>query len=201
MRTAKEQSPAKDKLIHSAVKLMRAKGYEATSVDDICCESKLTKGSFFHYFKDKESLAKAALDTFCVSQGEEMGKNPAKADRDPLKRFDGLIARMIEMSRMPGAINGCLIGNFAQELSDTHPGLREACAAKFDGFAGMLKTLLDEAKARYAPKKPLDTQGLALHFISLMQGSFVVGKAKQDTGVFRKNMGHFKDYLHGLFGE
>ena len=176
----------------SAVKLMRAKGYEATSVDDICCDARLTKGSFFHYFKDKETLAKAALDTFCCCQADEMGKG-RKEEKDPLKKLDGLIDRIVEMGSAHGAIHGCLIGNFSQELSDTHPELRKACAEKFDGFANSIRGLLDAARSS---KTKIDTQSLAEHFLSVMQGSFILAKAKQDIGVFKNNMEHLRRYLH-----
>jgi TetR/AcrR family transcriptional repressor of nem operon len=47
MRTAKAPSPARDKLLEAAQELMLAKGYEATSVDEICAAAGPTKGSFF----------------------------------------------------------------------------------------------------------------------------------------------------------
>ena len=191
MRTADPKSPTKEKIVKSAVKLMRAKGYEATSVDDICCDARLTKGSFFHYFKDKESLAKAALDDFCCCQADDMGK-ARKEGKDPLKKLDSFIDRIIEMGSEHGAIHGCLIGNFSQELSDTHPELRKACAEKFEGFGRFIKTLLDAARS---PKVKADTGSLAEHFLSVMQGSFILAKAKQDIGVFKKNMEHLRRYL------
>ena len=197
MRTAKEQSPAKDKLIHSAVKLMRAKGYEATSVDDICCESKLTKGSFFHYFKDKESLAKAALEQFCGCFSESLGKG--KKDPDPLKTLDGLIDRVIEISKEPDAIHGCLLGNFSQELADTHPEIRKMCADKFDGMTGAVRGLLDAIKAKYKPKEKVDTASLADYFLSVIQGGNILAKARQDLKVYVRNMEHLRSYIHTVF--
>lgn len=197
MTPVKQPEETRRVLLESAVKLMLKKGYEATSVDDICCAAKLTKGSFFHHFKDKETLAKAALDSFCNCQGEEMGKR--KGEKDPLARLDGLIERIIEMAGSDKEISGCLIGSFAQELSDTHPGLRQACAGKFDGFASFIQKELDEVKNKYAPKKSIDTQSLAFHFLSVMQGSFILAKAKQDVKIVQKNMRHLKQYFHGVF--
>ncbi len=199
MTTIKQPEETKKKLLQSAIKLMRAKGYEATSVDDICCASKLTKGSFFHHFKDKETLAKAALDAFCQCQGEGMASR--RKEKDPLARVDGLIDRMIVMSAADKEGMGCLIGNFAQEVCETHPELRKACASKFEGLAGFLKGELDAVKKKYPPKGEVDTQSLAYHFISVLQGSFVVAKATQDTNVLRRNLKHVKQYIHGVFGK
>src|SRR5437588_558763 len=48
-----EPSPARERLLDAAQRLMLARGFAATSVDEICAAAKLTKGSFFHYFESK----------------------------------------------------------------------------------------------------------------------------------------------------
>ncbi|MGO4376156.1 TetR/AcrR family transcriptional regulator, partial [Paenibacillus sp. MCAF20] len=54
----------KNKLLNASLQLMLSKGYYATTVDEICAEASVTKGSFFHYFKNKEDIGKATLDHF-----------------------------------------------------------------------------------------------------------------------------------------
>jgi TetR/AcrR family transcriptional regulator, cholesterol catabolism regulator len=45
-----------NKIRASAVKLFRARGYEAVTIDDIVTEIGSTKGSFYYYFKSKGEL-------------------------------------------------------------------------------------------------------------------------------------------------
>jgi hypothetical protein len=59
--------------------------------------------------------------------------------KDPLDRILGYIDFLIEMSRDPRAEKGCLLGTFAQELSETHPQIRSVCAACFGEQAEFLK--------------------------------------------------------------
>lgn len=179
---------------------MLAKGFVATTVDEICQTAGVTKGSFFHYFKSKEDLGKAALDRFCRSQLEMLGRSPAVKKSDPLERLYGWVDAAVEASKSPMAQKGCLLGNFAQELSDTHPKFRSQCAQRFADWTDLLKKELDEAKAKHLPRTRLDTQGLAEHFIAIIQGSLILGKAKQDMKVLGKNLLHFKRYLRALFG-
>jgi Bacterial regulatory proteins, tetR family len=47
--------------LDAAVQVIRAKGYSAMTIDDVCLAAGLTKGSFFHHFKSKEELALAPL--------------------------------------------------------------------------------------------------------------------------------------------
>jgi TetR/AcrR family transcriptional repressor of nem operon len=55
--TVTTQHDSKTKLLDAALQVIRAKGYAATTVDDICHQAGVTKGSFFHHFKSKDELA------------------------------------------------------------------------------------------------------------------------------------------------
>lgn len=200
MRKAQADSPAKEKLLEQAQELMLAKGFAATTVDEICQAAGLTKGSFFHYFRSKENLAKEVLDRFCQSQMERLGRSSLLKRSDPLERLYGWVDAVIEVSKSPTARKGCLLGNFAQELSDTHPKLRSQCAQRFSEWSNQLKKELDEARAKHLPGTRLDTQGLAEHLIAVLEGSLILAKAKQDMRVVEKNLLHFKRYLKALFG-
>lgn len=178
---------------------MLAKGYAATTVDEICEAARLTKGSLFHYFDSKEDLGKAALDRFVSTRSQAIQQAPFLKKSDPLRRVYGYVDFLIEMSKDPEARNGCLLGNFAQELSDTHPEIRSCCADHFAEWAEGLKRDLDDAKRKYAPKAAVDTRSLAEHFIAIVEGSLILAKAKRDVGTVERNLRHFKRYVHSLF--
>lgn len=199
MRTKQAHSPAREKLLEQAQELMLGKGFVATSVDEVCKAAGLTKGSFFHYFKSKEELAKATLDRFFHGQLEMVGRGAFRRSPDPLVRLYGWIDSVIELSRHPAARNGCLLGNFAQELSETHPDLRAQCARRFAEWTELLKKEFDAAKAKHRPKAKLDTEGLAEHFIAVLQGALILAKAKQDAGVVERHLSHFKRYIKSLY--
>jgi TetR/AcrR family transcriptional repressor of nem operon len=45
---------SKTRLLNTALNVIRAEGYAATTVDDICHAAGVTKGSFFRHFKSKD---------------------------------------------------------------------------------------------------------------------------------------------------
>jgi TetR/AcrR family transcriptional regulator, transcriptional repressor for nem operon len=199
MRTAQTHSPTKEKLLDAAQQLMLAKGFPATTVEEICNTAGFTKGSFFHYFESKEHLGKEVLDRFYVFLQQTIHQGSFRTKSDPLQRVYGYVDRLIEMSTNPALPSGCLLGHFTQELANTHPEIRVLCAQHFAEWAATLKQDLEEAKAQYAPKVPFDTQSVAEYFIAVMQGSRILATAKQDTGVFEQNLQHFKRYVKSLF--
>ena len=199
MRTVPADSATKQKLLDAAQELMLAKGYTATSVDEICATAGLTKGSFFHYFEGKEDLGKAVAQSFFAGMQETLQSAPFRQKQDPLERVIGFLDFMIDRSRQPKAVRGCLLGTFVQELAETHPKIRVACAGCFEEQAKFLQQDLEEAKAKYAPRARWNAASLAHHVMAVGQGAIILAKAKQDRKVFEESLGHLKEYLKSLF--
>lgn len=53
---ARKRQSTKSRIIKAAWNLFYKKGYKKTTVEDIIAASKTSKGTFYHYFKGKESL-------------------------------------------------------------------------------------------------------------------------------------------------
>jgi TetR/AcrR family transcriptional repressor of nem operon len=196
MRKAQEHSTTKETFLNVANDLMLTQGYEATAIDEICAKAGLTKGSFFHYFKSKEDLAKALLTRKCSSHQKTKEELYGP---DPLKRVYGQIDMAIEMSKNPEITKGCLKGMLAQEMSETHPEIRRICQEYFNHMVESLAEDLKEAKAQYAPKASFDPLSLAKHFVAILQGSLILVKTYQDHRLAIESIKHFKKYVESLF--
>ena len=199
MRKALSSPPTKLKLLEAAQQLMLVKGFTATSLEEICDAAAVTKGSFFHYFNNKEELGKAVLAYYMAGQFRALQSAPFSKKRDSLERVYGYIDFIIKMSRDPGILHGCLLGNFSQDLCDTHPAIGAQCGRHFEQWAGMLKRDLDAAKLKHAPKAAFNTQSLAEHFIAVVEGALILVKAKQDGKILAQQLRHFKRYVQSLF--
>ena len=198
VRTANPNSATKARLLDAAERLMLARGFAATSVKGVCAAAKLTKGSFFHYFESKEDLARTLLARFCAS-GREARASACCGAEDPLARVHSHIDFALKMARDP-ARHGCLLGAFAQELSDSHPKLRSMCVDGFAQWSAVLKRDLDAAKARYAPKAAFETKSLAEHFIAILEGAQILAKTQQNPKIVEQSLRHFRRYVDSLFG-
>jgi len=108
MKTTTTETPTKEKMMAAAQELMLSKGFVATTVDEICEASGVTKGSFFHYFKNKEDLGLQLIDRFSKGAGQMMEEALSELGADPLERVYGYIDFFIKMSRNP-EMKGCLV--------------------------------------------------------------------------------------------
>jgi hypothetical protein len=86
-----------------------------------------------------------------------------------------------------------------QELSATHPQIREQCNQCFSQGTGQYKAWLDEAVLFQRPASALDTQSLADYLVATLQGTLILYKASGDPTLFTKNVAHYKDYVRKLF--
>src|SRR5260370_13229419 len=83
-RTQIKQLPeTKRKLLDAGVSLMRHRGFNATTVDEVCAEAGVTKGGFFHYFKSKDDLATAAVDRFYEMKAKHFADAPFRRAGGP----------------------------------------------------------------------------------------------------------------------
>ena len=139
------------------------------------------------------------LDRYVSFMQQKIQRAPFSRKKDPLQRVYGYMDFVIELSKDPDFRNKCLLGTFSQELSNTHPQIRQLCSQYFHQWADTLKKDLDEAKKKHFPKKAFNTRGLAEHFIAILEGSIILGKATQDPFMVEKNVKHFKQYLKVLF--
>jgi len=199
MNMADTRHESKTKLLDAALHVIRAKGYNATRIEDICEAAGLTKGSFFHHFKSKEELALAAAEHWGVVTGAAFASAPYRALPDPVDRLLGYVdfRKAILRGELPEFT--CLVGTMVQEVYETHPPIRDACDKSISEHAAMVQSDIAEAMRTYGVDAEWSAQSLALYTQAVIQGAFVLAKAKDGPDVAAACLDHLRRYLEMLF--
>jgi TetR/AcrR family transcriptional regulator, transcriptional repressor for nem operon len=186
------------KLLDAAVHVIRSKGYSAARVEDICAEAGLTKGAFFHHFISKEACAIAAAAHFAANADAMFDAAPYSLLPDPRDRVLGYVEfrKAILRGELPQFT--CLLGTMVQEAYDTHPAIRAACDSYISAHADRLAADLAEAKAAHAPDAAWTPGSAALFSQGVLQGAFILAKAKHDPKVAADCLDHLKGYFETL---
>ncbi len=199
-KTASSRTEAtRARLLEAARDVIRAKGYAATTVDDICAAAGVTKGAFFHHFPSKERLGLDAIEAF-NDMASRLFAAPFAALPDPRDRLLGYLDVRIALLNREIPLFTCLLGTLVQEIHATHPALRDACEAGMASHIAALTRDIAAAKALHAPDAAWSAESLGYFMQSVLQGAFIFAKAKQDAAVVAESLTHLKLYLVSLFG-
>src|SRR3984885_16222784 len=190
---------ARGKLLDAAISIIRKKGYAATSVDELCARAGVTKGAFFHHFPSKDSLAVAALNQWTDRTTAFFAAAPPHRFDDPLERVLGYLDFRKAMLRGDVAEFTCLAGTMVQEAYGTHPEIRHACDASIDNQAAKVESDIADAMKRYHIRAPWTAESLALHTQAVLQGAFILAKAKGNAAAVEASIDHLRRYVELLF--
>jgi TetR/AcrR family transcriptional regulator, transcriptional repressor for nem operon len=199
MASAKPQNAMKTKFLDAAMSLIRTSGYSATSVDELCQAAGVTKGAFFHYFKSKENLAVAAAEHFSSMADSLFSAAPYRKLPDPVDRLLGYVdfRKAILKGDLPEFT--CLLGTMVQEAYRTHPPIREACEKYICYHAGVLEADIQQAIGKYGIDAAWTSESLGLYMQAVIQGAFILAKAKHSPDVAADCLDHLRRYLEMLF--
>jgi TetR/AcrR family transcriptional repressor of nem operon len=192
---------SKTRFLNAAVHVIRAKGYSATRIEDVCEAAGLTKGSFFHHFDSKEALALDAADYWTAGSEALFASAPYRDLADPLDRLLAYVDFRKAMLTGDLADFTCLAGTMVHEVYDTHPALREACNRIITGHAGILVPDIEEAMRQHGMHPEWTAESLALYTQATIQGAFILAKAANGAAVAAKCIGHLHSYLELLFDQ
>jgi TetR/AcrR family transcriptional repressor of nem operon len=191
--------PSKEKLLNAALEVIRQKGYTATRIEDICEAAGLTKGSFFHHFKSKEELAVAAAEHWSNVTSALFSLAPYHDNADPLDRVLGYIDYRKELLRGSLSEFTCLVGTMLQEAYDTEPAIRDACERCISDHAAKIEPDLAEAMIAYGIRANWTAKSLAYYTQAVIQGAFILAKAKNSPAIAADTFDHLRRYVELLF--
>jgi TetR/AcrR family transcriptional repressor of nem operon len=168
-----------DAAVERALDLFWTRGYEATSVDDLCAVTGLSRSSLYTAFGGKRDLLLRAVDSY----GDRRTPVIAAALARPVPvrdAFAGLLSDFIDQIVAGPGRRGCFLGNCAAELPRSD---RLAMARLRDGLArteATFREALAGAQARGELPARADIGALARFLTAGIQGLRLVGKVNPD---------------------
>lgn len=197
--TQTEQHASKRKLLDAAVKLIRTKGYTATSIDNLCTETGLTKGGFFHHFKNKEDLAIATAQHWTDTTGPLFVGAPYQKLATPLERILGYVDFRASILRGTLPEFTCLAGTLVQEVHTSNPAIASACGQSITLHADTLVDDIEAVMTASSRHFSFTAQSLARHTQAVLQGAFILAKATGGPDAALESVQHLRRYIELLF--
>lgn len=172
------QKETHTKILNSAEKLFWTSGYKAASLDRIANDAGQSKGAIFHYFRNKQDIAKTALSHYAEKElfaplETAMATN-ANVKEALLVWLESLYSAYTK-NKYKG---GCMLGNLTLELADQDESMRGELSKIFLNLENRLVGFFKE-KAKEG-QIVMENRQFARLLIATLQGITMTVKAHKD---------------------
>src|SRR5579859_1827576 len=150
----------RERLVAGAREVIHQQGVEKTTIADIAQAADVPVGNVYYYFKTKDELVAAAIDSHAQDVNAMLGS--LERHRTPQARLKALI-RELTGHRELAARYGCPLGSLCSELDKRNDGLDRTCAE-------LLELPITWAERQFRELGRRDAPELAFALIASYQG-------------------------------
>jgi TetR/AcrR family transcriptional regulator, transcriptional repressor for nem operon len=159
---------SKLRLLQTAQELIWRQSYGSVGVDQICEQSRVKKGSFYHFFRSKSELTVAAYEYYWDQMRLTLDRI-FSVEIPPLERLDAYFANIrrnqTKHFEMTGRVLGCPFASLGSELSTQDEAIRLMAEKISERKCGYLEsTLRDAMNAGDIPMQNPKSLARELHF-------------------------------------
>ncbi|MCP2025498.1 AcrR family transcriptional regulator [Flavobacterium sp. HSC-32F16] len=161
-------------IIEKAAPIFNTKGIAATSMSDIMEATKLSKGSMYVHFENKEVLACAAVDhnMKMLSNKLQSALGESKTARQALFSYIDFFSNPTH----PPVIGGCPLLNFGTEADDTNPIVREKVNSAIKQGQLLLSGIIEKGITDKEFKPNFNASEFATAMFAMLEGGHLMAR-------------------------
>lgn len=193
----------RNRILDVAQEAVLAKGFDATSIEEIVASAEITKSGFFYHFRDKNALATALIERHIdvedrlfddiLGRARDLTDDPLQVALIGLK----LLAELIE--DMPNGHPGCIVATAAYQDRLFDQNVRDANRRAVLGWRTRFRQMFDDILAVYPMQDHVDVDHLSDMVSAVVEGGIVMGRAMDEPKVTSQQIMLLRSYLKLLF--
>ncbi|MDD1523410.1 MULTISPECIES: TetR/AcrR family transcriptional regulator [Bradyrhizobium] len=193
----------RERILEIAEAAVLAKGFGATSIEEVIAEAGLTKSGFFYHFKDKNALAREMLRRYVDTNDrlfDEIFRRGRELSDDPLQSFLISLKLLAEvMADLPNGHPGCLIASICYQERLFDRDVRNLTAQSVRSWNAHFREILDGIAAVYPPHEPMDLDDLAEMISCVVDGAIIMSKTLNDPKRLERQILLFRSFVKLVF--
>lgn len=201
---ATKGAKTRERILSEAEKLVFARGYSGTAVDDIIAATGLTKGAFFYHFKSKKDLALSLVERFWerdVAIFEDMAERARALGDTPLQTaliFFKLFEEAVRSNEDQPL--KCLFASYLYEGEQFDQNIHDFIRTSFREWEQIFLSILEPVFESHKPRVETTPRELAEMIMDLIEGAFVIAQGMGDRDALARASGYFRQHLQLVFG-
>ena len=187
-------------IIETSFHMFYSNGYNNTSIPDIMKKTNLTKGAFYHHFKNKLEIGKKVIEDILsirIYNGfiKPLKENRTKSTSDLLVYvFTERIKNFTEKEKALG----CPANNMINEIGCSIHDFREPLRKLMDGWKEALIDVIEIGKKNKEIKESIDSNAAATYLICSFEGARGIRKIYDDDALFNNYLEAVKEYIKNI---
>lgn len=145
---AKSDTPdTREEILGTAQMIMSGKGFSAVGINEILSSVGVPKGSFYHYFRSKETFGEALLQRYFenyLAAMDDMFDQQGQTGGDRLLRY---WQHWLETQTTQDPQSKCLVVKLAAEVADLSEGMRKVLLQGTTEIIMRLAEVIEEGSA------------------------------------------------------
>ncbi|MBL0372891.1 TetR/AcrR family transcriptional regulator [Rhizobium sp. KVB221] len=202
-RDGRKGAATRERILEIAEASVLAKGFAATSIEEVICEAGITKGGFFYHFKDKNELAHEMLRRYVIANDrifdDIFGRGRDLTD-DPLDAFLVGLKLLAELMRdLPSGHPGCLISAICYQERLFDRQVRDLSAQSMKGWNARFLGYLEEIARIHPVRENINLPDLAKMLSCVVDGAIIMAKALHDPGELERQVLAYRSFVRLAF--
>jgi len=195
MSVTRQNEDIRKKLLEVGVSMFLDQGYHGTGIQEVVDKAGIPKGSFYNYFKSKEDFGSKTVIHFSEQFKEFLNIIAKDSEKDAYRAINRFFNDFIETFEAKNSKEGCLIGNFAAEISDTSELNRETMSKCMNEWRDILGVVLNRAQVQGTIRDDIQALELADFLLNSIEGSLLRMKLQTDTKPLKQLKEMFLKYV------
>ena len=200
MKQSLKSKATQDLIINKSFEMFYSNGFKSTNIPDIMRETSLSKGAFYHHFKNKHEIGikvieniitKRIQDGFIVPLEDYKNKNIPKL---LLYIFTERIKKFSEKEKELG----CPANNLINEIGCSDSEFRILLRKLMDDWYKVLVQTIEKGKEKNEIKNDVDSAAAATLLICSFEGTRGIRKVYDDDKLFNNYLNSIKSYIKSI---
>lgn len=185
----------RDEVLDRAMQAFWARGYQATSIQDIVELTGVNRASLYQTYGDKRELFLACLKLYDETRRRQVLEK-LEASNPPLEAIRGLFAGFAAVAMRRGGAKGCFLTNVALEIAPYDPAVRRFVARSHKEIESFFGRMIRKGNKQGAIPDYVKPDETARGLLAALLGLIVLTRSQPDrqllTGVVDEAMNRLK---------
>lgn len=184
-------------ILQKAFELIYRSGYQATSIDNIIATTQVTKGAFFHHFKNKDEMGLAMINEIMYPGMYEVLVKPLIKAKKPIDEIYEMMKNILLKEPFFQVKYGCPAVNLIEEMSPLNELFNKALTNLTVEWQEMIERSINQGKALGKIRKDVNAKQVAYFIIAGYNGIRNMGKL-YGADCYNTYLQALKNYLKAL---